>query len=296
MGVLSEQQIGGQCVAEEQLLQLENHVVVSPLPITNEEAECLKELRKLIKGDEELRDIGVEEDEEFLLAFVRGKRCCAEKAFKTLQSYIQIRKVKYPKFFQDLSPRKWRYLLDTTAAPRFCGVLKHSDREGRIVAVSECSKFNPRVHKGDDVIETFVTAGLELLRTDHGPRNGLVLVIDASGFGFRHAREITMSRVYMFLQIFLGSYPIKYKGFHILNNAYLFDTILTVIKQLIPKKLRERIHLHGTNYASLHEHVPREILPQAFGGNLSEDDAYHLDFEQRILDKTEHYEKMAQNW
>jgi len=186
--------------------------------------------------------------------------------------------------------------MDTKIAPRFCGVLRHADRQGHVVGVAECSKFNPRIHKGEDCIEAFVTAGLELLRTDNGHRNGLVIVVDASGFGFRHAREITMSRVYMFLQIFLGAYPIKYKGFHILNNAYLFDTILKVIKQLIPKKLRDRIHLHGTNYASLYEHVPREILPESFGGPLPEEEAFNVEFEQSVQDRTEYYEKMAQNW
>lgn len=55
-----------------------------------------------------------------------------------------------------------------------------------------------------------------------------------------------------------------------------------------------QIHLHGNNYASLHKHVPREILPECFGGLLPDDDVYDLDFEQRIMDKTEYYEKMAQ--
>lgn len=161
------------------------------------------------------------------------------------------------------------------------------------MGVGIASQFNHRVHKVDHCIQGFVNSGLELLRTDNGPRNGLVLVIDASGFGLRHAREFTMSRIYMFLQIFLSAYPVKYKGFHILNNSYIFDTILTLVKQLIPKKLRERIHLHGSSLESLHKHVPKEILPSRLGGLLSDEDAYNVEFEQRILDKTEYYEKMA---
>lgn len=201
-----------------------------------------------------------------------------------------MRKVKYPKFFQSLSPRNFRYILE---GDRFAGMLKHTDREGCVVGVGIAALCNPRIHKGDDIIQAFTCSGLELLRTDQAPRNGLVLVIDASGFGFRHAREFTMGRIYMFLQLFLSSYPVKYKGFHILNNAYIFDTILALIKQLIPKKLRERIHLHGSNYESLHKFVPKEILPERYGGHLTEDEAYNLEFEQMLLDKTEYYEKLS---
>lgn len=33
-------------------------------------------------------------------------------------------------------------------------------------------------------------------------------------------------------------------------------------------KLQERIHFHGNNYDSLHEHIPASVLPQEYGGVL----------------------------
>ncbi|CAL8074177.1 unnamed protein product [Orchesella dallaii] len=304
MGVLTEQQIatGEKCmtVANTQLLQPEvecfSRFFAPPAAPTNEEVECLKELRMLMKEDDEIQDSGVEQTDEFLLGFIRGKSCKTEKAFKVLKNYVHVRKVKYNKFFKSLKPRNIEYLFDTEKHPRFCGVLKHTDHKGRAVAVMMASKFNPRVQKGEDAIQATIIAGQELLVTDAGPRNGLVVVVDAAGFGFRHAREVTLPRIYMLLQVFLSSYPIKYKGIHILNNTYLFDTILTLVKQLIPKKLRDRIHLHGSNFASLHEHVPPEILPEHFGGYLKGDDAFDLEYEQSVFDRSDYYEKMAQNW
>lgn len=59
-------------------------VVQSPFPCSAEELECLEELRILINETQDVRDSGVEQDDEFLLAFVRGKKCNAEKAFKTV--------------------------------------------------------------------------------------------------------------------------------------------------------------------------------------------------------------------
>ncbi|ODM93647.1 Clavesin-1, partial [Orchesella cincta] len=304
MGVLTEQQIatGDKCmIANEQSLQLSGEcyttrIFCPPLPPTNEEVECLKELRRLIKEDDEIRDSPVEQTDEFLIAFVRGKRCNTQKAFKALQNYVYVRKVRFNKFFKALSPRNFQYMYDREVYERFSGVLKHTDHEGRVVGVMIASKFNPRVQKGEDVLQSTILAGEQLLHYDIGPRNGLVLVVDAAGFGFRHAREVTMSRIYMFLQTFLTAYPVKYKGFHILNNAYLFDTILTVVKQLIPKKLRDRIHLHGSNLASLHEHISPEILPEHFGGHLKGEDAYDLDYEQTVFDNTDYYEKLASKW
>jgi len=193
--------------------------------------------------DEDIRDSRVEQTDEFLLAFVRGKRCNIEKVFKCLQNYVYVRKVKYNKFFKSLTPNGLEYLFDRKVHPRFCGVLKNTDPEGRIVGCVMASKINPRVQKGEDVMKAIIIAGQDLLHCDKGPRNGVVVVADAAGFGFRHARELTLPRIYMILQTFLSAYPVKYKGFHIMNNAYLFDTILSLIKQLLPKKLRDRVSL-----------------------------------------------------
>lgn len=33
-------------------------------------------------------------------------------------------------------------------------------------------------------------------------------------------------------------------------------------------KLQKRIHFHGSNYDSLHEHVPASVLPEEYGGEL----------------------------
>lgn len=71
-------------VEQQKQLQLSKVVVQTPYPASVEEMECLQELRRLINDNEDVRDSGVEQDDEFLLAFVRGKRCNSQKAFKTV--------------------------------------------------------------------------------------------------------------------------------------------------------------------------------------------------------------------
>lgn len=41
--------------------------------------------------------------------------------------------------------------------------------------------------------------------------------------------------------IIQGTYPIKYKGFHVLYDSFIFDPLLKVFKMFAPRKIRERV-------------------------------------------------------
>ncbi len=80
------------CAEQQKQLQLSQVVVQNAYPANQEEMECLQELKRLINNNDDIRDSGIEQDDEFLLAFVRGKRCNSQKAFKT----VNIPKKKIP--------------------------------------------------------------------------------------------------------------------------------------------------------------------------------------------------------
>lgn len=97
MGVLTEQHFSATGTEKDKYsvnseqqkqLQLSSVVVKNSYPANVEEMECLQELKRLINNSEDVRDSGIEQDDEFLLAFVRGKRCNSQKAFKTVNFQI----------------------------------------------------------------------------------------------------------------------------------------------------------------------------------------------------------------
>lgn len=46
------------------------------------------------------------------------------------------------------------------------------------------------------------------------------------------------------------------------------DCFLICVNRFLNTKLQERIHFHGSNYESLHEHIPASVLPEEYGGVL----------------------------
>lgn len=52
---------------------------------------------------------------------------------------------------------------------------------------------------------------------------------------------------------------------HLLSTSKSIDIFANILKQVISPKIANRIHVHET-VESLHEHVPRKVLPQEYGG------------------------------
>jgi len=148
----------------------------------------------------------------------------------------------------------------------------------------------------EDVFRGFILAAEELLTVEDLTKNGLVAIIDCRGIGFQHVKVFTPSRIQFLFNIFVGTYPIKYKGFHVLYDSFVFDPLLKVFKMFAPRKIRERIFLHGSDEASLAATVPASILPDWLGGELTVEDCYDWELEERIYANEDHYRQLAMKW
>jgi len=83
-----------------------------------------------------------------------------------------------------------------------------------------------------------------------------------------HAAEFTPARLQKGIKVLQHTYPIRIKAMHIYNNPKVFDMVYPVAKQLMGDKLRKRMIIHGSDLKSLHKHIPKNILPKEYGGEL----------------------------
>lgn len=58
----------------------------------------------------------------------------------------------------------------------------------------------------------------------------------------------------------------KLKEVHVINISPIVDTIVNFVKPFLKEKIRERIHIHS-NLEDLYKFVPKEMLPEEYGGN-----------------------------
>lgn len=58
------------------------------------------------------------------------------------------------------------------------------------------------------------------------------------------------------------------------NVSPLVDTIINWVKPFIKEKIRNRIHVHS-DLESLHKFVPKDILPEEYGGSAGKLQTFH---------------------
>ncbi|GFS78455.1 CRAL-TRIO domain-containing protein, partial [Nephila pilipes] len=86
--------------------------------------------------------------------------------------------------------------------------------------------------------------------------------------------------------------PCRVKGIHFINEPFYISLFFNIIKGFISEKLRKRIHLHGANKESLHQHIPADILPEELGGNLGPVAPLVNDFNKAVLSSETRFEKL----
>lgn len=98
--------------------------------------------------------------------------------------------------------------------------------------------------------------------------NGEIGVIDMTGFGFKHflksATNLSVMRNYM--RYVQEAAPFKIVQNHFINCSPMMDRFMSLVKPFMKKEIIESMKFH-TSLESLYDTLPRELLPNEFGGN-----------------------------
>ncbi|CAL8118244.1 unnamed protein product [Orchesella dallaii] len=250
--------------------------------MTNKEADCLLKLKEMIREEKSLK--GCCFKDEFLLRFVRSKKCRAKLSLDTLKNYVAVRREKYPTFFANFCPSSVRHVYESGMVR----VLKNRDAYGRQVFVFRTDKWDPEVADLDDILKVFLLYCEEMLNSEETQRAGLVLIRDYESFGLSHMRICPPGQIRKACNMFVNSFPSRYKAAHVIRNSYLFHILFAMAKPFLSQKLKSRFLVHGYDLDSLHSHVSPEILPDWLGGKLDDAEAFDTKLEELVF-KCENY-------
>ncbi|CAH2093973.1 unnamed protein product [Euphydryas editha] len=100
----------------------------------------------------------------------------------------------------------------------------------------------------------------------HDYCNGLVLVIDYTEANLLETTKwFNLVDLRELLTILKEGYGLRLKSLHFLSESKAVETIVALFKQVLSAKLRDRVNVHKTT-ESLHEYIPKEILPIEYQG------------------------------
>ncbi|KAM7292887.1 clavesin-1 isoform X2 [Ixodes scapularis] len=192
-------------------------------------------------------DLRCPSDDAFLVKFLRARKHCVEEAFGTIQKYFRVREL-HQDIFQDLLPSK--VMFDAIVRQsKVLTLLEERDHLGRLVGVLKSGAWNPEVCSLNEVFRTGVVVGEYCLLDERTQIAGVVGIVDLKGLGFEHVRHYTPSVIKTSIQLC-------------------------------------QIHFIGRDYEKLHVLIPRERLPEEYGGTLNN---YDFDAFERGLRSMEEF-------
>ncbi|KAK4874136.1 hypothetical protein RN001_013496 [Aquatica leii] len=226
-------------------------------------ASCVVGLRNLINKstDAEFKNMQ-KQDDTTLLKFLYAKKFNVADAYQLLQNYYSYRKRN-----EDIFKKFSIHSSDILKALEngLPGVLSSRDRKGRTVLIMDTNNWDCSYNLISIYRSLLFT--LEYLINDVcNQANGFVVIVDWTEFSFRQSMNLKPSILKLMIEGLQDCFPARFKGVHFIGQPWFVNTALTVIKPFLKDKMRERIYVHGNNLSTLHDYLPKDILPAEMGG------------------------------
>ncbi|KAF5888030.1 alpha-tocopherol transfer protein, partial [Clarias magur] len=171
----------------------------------------------------------------FLIRFLRARDFDVELALKLLINYHKWRQ-ECPEISANLQPSSIIGLLRNN----YHAVLRSRDAAGSRVLLYRIGQWNPKEFSACEVFRVSLITSELIVQETETQRNGLKAIFDLQGWCFWHALQITPSLAKKISCILTDSFPLKVRGIHFINEPRFFRPVFTMIRPLLPDKIKQR--------------------------------------------------------
>lgn len=123
----------------------------------------------------------------------------------------------------------------------------------------------------NDVIKGFfMVADVRLVSPDPDPENladGEVPIFDMKGATVWHILKVTLSTLRLYFKYVQEAHPVRVQQIHVYNCTPLINRIMSLIKPLLKPEVAARFQFHTPGSDTLYKFIPKEILPEEYGGD-----------------------------
>ncbi|GIY14692.1 alpha-tocopherol transfer protein-like [Caerostris darwini] len=244
---------------------------------------CLQILRKDLQS---LNNLHPCLEEDFLLRFLRIAKFDHTKAFQKILKFYQ-HQDKLAAVFS-----KFSMSLQKAGSLNHIWVSPYRLENNSLLIIALGGKVDYNVYSFEERMYLELLCMSEIARRPLNALCGVTIIVDNAGFNRRTFFEHTPRRMKLYMES-LVDFPLRIKGYHVVNHPPVFSIIIKMAYPFLPKKIRDRLFAHpNDNWKSLHSHVPPDILPEQYGGKLKQSSMINA-FEN-IPQLDEHYRQQMQ--
>ncbi|XP_050428160.1 alpha-tocopherol transfer protein-like [Adelges cooleyi] len=199
-------------------------------------------------------------DRVWLKHFLIGCKNNLQRTKKVLESYFVVR-ADLPELFDDLTTdAEWA---------------KNAMKIGKISLMPKMTPEANRVHilrtieNNDSEFNAVAMCKGTLKTIDYlmrrEPIYGMVFIFDLQHCQLSYLLSFTPSLTKNLMRCIHEATPLRVKGIHYVNPPKFVSRLVSFFKMFLPTKIQNRILIHE-NFESLHKHIPKDVLPNEYGG------------------------------
>ncbi|KAG5885890.1 hypothetical protein JTB14_019149 [Gonioctena quinquepunctata] len=111
----------------------------------------------------------------------------------------------------------------------------------------------------------FIFADARMFEEEDIP-DGEITLFDMKNFTPRHLTKIVFPVLRKYMMYTQEAHPMNLKQIHLLNVPPFLDRLMMLIKPLMKTEVAKMLHFHQPNSETIFKYVPRELLPEEYGG------------------------------
>ncbi|XP_033610246.1 clavesin-2-like [Cryptotermes secundus] len=119
-------------------------------------------------------------------------------------------------------------------------------------------------------------------------KSGMVLIVDMGGLPMRIFKFLT-PKATIKCSLKEEMRPWASMDVHLVNTSSLINVLMRIVFPFLSAKMKQHIHFHGQDWASLHKFIPPEVLPEEYGGyklqvDFEKNRQYVYDNEEKLME------------
>mmetsp|Transcript_28968 Transcript_28968/g.40770 ORF Transcript_28968/g.40770 Transcript_28968/m.40770 type:complete len:293 (-) Transcript_28968:59-937(-) len=226
----------------------------SPDHMFEDELIAISEFRKKIPECKELSD-------KALVTFLCARRHKMDEVEELLQKYFSKKKELGLDSNPTTADDAWK-VFKTGHSMRFKNCI---DKHDRLVIYTKIALDDPSATTVEDKLRALFWGVEQIIHVEPLKyiRNGMICIVDLSGFGFKnldmkHGKEVN--------EALTGVLPRRVRKIYVYGGGLLVKMAMSAAKMVLSKKLMKRVET--IDEAGMKDLIPSEWLLEEYGGNL----------------------------
>ncbi|KAH8386917.1 hypothetical protein KR093_003475, partial [Drosophila rubida] len=188
---------------------------------------------------------------------------------------------------------------------------RNSEQEAKVFFMLSDTRFTEpdiQLDQLDDVMEVDEDAEGKSgsYRPDADLADGDVHIVDIKGYTMRHLAYVSIFVLRVQMKFLQEAYPSRLKAIHFINCPSFLDRMLTIMRPFIREEILQlvsqsryksnsncsnhfslfQMHYHVDGMESLYELIPRDMLPNEYGGKAGSMDELKAQWLQKLDENT----------